>query len=108
MKVILAVGVAAVALTAMPAEARHYTNMVECTKWRHGMCVQSHRLTRHQAYRMGYRFGPNYDYTAYSALPHTYVTRYHLGPSYRYVYQNGYIYVVDPTTYAITRILNAF
>src|SRR5690242_5697164 len=106
-KVILAAGVAAVAFTAIPAEARHYSNVVQCTKWRHGMCVQSRRLTRHQAYRMGYRFGPDYEYTAYNALPRTYVTRYHLGPRYRYVYQNGYIYVVDPTTYAITRILNA-
>ena len=108
-KVMLALGVAGVALTAIPAEARpHYTNAVQCTKWRHGRCVKAHRLTRRQAYRMGYRFGPSYDYTAYSALPQTYVMRYHLAPRYRYVYQNGYIYVVDPTTYAITRILNAF
>ena len=107
-KVMLALGVAGVALTAIPAEARHYSNVVECTKWRHGMCVQSKRLTRHQAYRMGYRFGPSYSYTAYSALPRTYVRRYDLTPHYRYVYQNGYIYVVAPTTSAITRILNAF
>jgi hypothetical protein len=57
---------------------------------------------------MGHVFGPNYDYTAYNALPHPYVVRYHLNPDYRYVYNNGYIYVVDPTTYAITRILQAF
>ncbi len=109
MKAMLALGVAGVALTATPSLAGpRYTNAVQCTKWRHGMCVQSRRLTRHQAYRMGYRFGPSYGYTNYSALPQPYVTRYHLGPRYRYVYQNGYIYVVDPTTYAITRILNAF
>jgi len=109
MKLLLATGVAAVALTATPSEARHhYTNTMACTKWRHGTCVQYKRLTRHQAYRMGYRFGPTYQYTAYDALPRTYVTRYHLAPHYRYVYQNGYIYQVDPTTYAITRILNAF
>jgi hypothetical protein len=111
-KLLLAAGVVAVALTATPSEARrHYSNVVQCTKWRHGVCVQSRRLTRHQArraYRLGHVFGANYGYTAYSALPRTYVTRYHLVPRYRYVYQNGYIYVVDPTTYAITRILNAF
>ena len=45
---------------------------------------------------------------AHGALPRTYVTRYRLEPRYRYVYRDGYIYVVDPTTYAITRILNAF
>jgi hypothetical protein len=109
MKVMLALGTAAVALTATPSDARrHYTNATTCAKWRHGQCVKWKRLTRHQAYRMGYRFGPSYSYTSYSALPRTYVTRYHLAPRYRYVYQNGYIYVVDPTTYAVMRILNAF
>ena len=110
-KFLLAASVVAVALTATPSQARrHYTNMVQCTKWRHGVCVQSRRLTRHQArraYRVGYRFGPSYGYTAYGALPRTYVRRYRLTPRYRYVYTNGYIYQVDPTTYAITRILNA-
>jgi hypothetical protein len=57
---------------------------------------------------MGYVFGPSYGYTSYNALPPTYVRRYHLAPRYRYVYQNGYIYQVDPTTYAVMRILNAF
>jgi len=109
MKLMLAAGVAAVALTATPTEARkHYTNMTTCAKWRHGQCVKWKRLTRRQAYRMGYVFGPRYGYTAYDALPRTYVTRYHLAPRYRYVYQNGYIYQVDPTTYAVMRILNAF
>ena len=108
-KVMLALGAAAVALTATPSEARkHYTNATTCAKWRHGQCVKWKRLTRHQAYRMGYRFGPSYSYTSYGALPRTYVTRYHLAPRYRYVYQNGYIYQVDPTTYAVMRILNAF
>jgi len=109
MKLMLAAGVAAVALTATPTEARkHYTNVTTCAKWRHGQCVKWKRLTRRQAYRMGYVFGPRYGYTAYDALPRTYVTRYHLAPRYRYVYQNGYIYQVDPTTYAVMRILNAF
>ncbi len=109
MKLMLAVGLAAAALATTPSEARsHDTNAAECSKWRHGMCVQSRSPTRHNAYRKGYRFGPSYDYTAYGALPRTYVTRYRLEPRYRYVYRDGYIYVVDPTTYAITRILNAF
>ena len=108
-KIMLAAGVAAVALTATPSEARkHYTNITTCAKWRHGQCVKWKRLTRRQAYRMGYVFGPRYGYTSYNALPRTYVTRYHLAPRYRYVYQNGYIYQVDPTTYAVMRILNAF
>lgn len=107
-KVMLAVGLCAAALATTPSEARsHDPNASECSKWRHGVCVQSRGATRHDAYRMGYKFGPGYDYTAYSALPRTYVTRYRLEPRYRYVYQDAHIYVVDPTTYAITRILNA-
>ena len=108
-KIMLAAGVAAVALTATPSDARkHYTNITTCAKWRHGQCVKWKRLTRRQAYRRGYVFSPRYGYTAYDALPRTYVTRYHLAPRYRYVYQKGYIYQVDPTTYAVMRILNAF
>ena len=107
MKLILAAGVAAVGLTAAPAAAKPHHNRVQCTKWRHGTCIQTRRVIHRQAYRVGYRFGPRYGYTSYSALPRTYVTRYRLSPRYRYVYRDNYIYQVDPTTYAITRILNA-
>jgi hypothetical protein len=107
------VAVAAAGLAAAPAQARHYTNRVACTRWHNHRCVSWQRLTRAQvrrraAWRMGHVFGPNYGYTAYNALPHPYVVRYHLNPDYRYVYNGGYIYVVDPTTYAITRVLQAF
>ena len=56
-------------------------------------------------YRVGYVFGPDYRYTSYSAIPRTYVNRYGLTPDGRYVYTNNRVYVVDPATYAITRIL---
>ena len=39
-------------------------------------------------------------------LPHDYAVRYSLDPSGRYVYSNGYIYVVDPATYAVTRVID--
>ena len=72
-KVLLSLGAAAVALTAVPADARHYSNQVRCTKHRHGRCVAWRRLTRAQArraaaYRVGYRFGPSYAYTDIGAL----------------------------------------
>ena len=35
------------------------------------------------------------------------VSRYHLSPNNRYVYTNGYIYQVDPTTYAVQRVIDA-
>ncbi|MFL6736022.1 MAG: hypothetical protein ACJ8F4_03055 [Sphingomonas sp.] len=102
-KLLFALGIATVALAvAAPADARR-TGPVTCAKWRHGHCV-----TWRSRYAVGHRFGPRYGYTTYSALPRTYVRRYSLTPHYRYVYQNGYIYVVDPVNYAITRVLNAY
>lgn len=106
MKILFSLGaVAALALTA-PANAapqHHVTN--------HGQRVSAQRHARNAARRarfgVGHRFTRSYRYTSYNALPRTYVTRYHLSPRYRYVYTDGYIYQVDPTTYAVTRVLNA-
>ena len=110
-KALLALGAAAVAFSAAPAEARHYSNVVKCTKYRHGKCVRWNRLTRHQArqamYRVGYRFGPSYAYVPVTQLPQPIVTQYDLSPDYRYVYRDHYVYVVDPKTYAITRVIDA-
>lgn len=108
-----ALGAAAVALSAAPADAQYRHHGRQCATWRHGHCVRwmNHgyyrSMDRHNRYRVGYVFGPDYSYTEYSAIPRTYVSRYRLNPDYRYVYRNDQIYVVDPTTYAITRILNA-
>jgi hypothetical protein len=109
-KVLLALGAAAVALNANPAEARrHYTNHVACVKYRHGRCIAWHRMTRAQArragYRVGYAFGPSFGYTDFGALPQPVVTHYHLGPHFRYVNQDGYIYVVNPNTYRVVRVI---
>ena len=113
MKMVLALAGAAVVMSAVPAEARHHTKAMVCTKYRHGKCIAAHGVATRKAmvrhgtrYRTGYVFGPNYGYTSYSSLPSRYATRYHLNPDYRYVYSGNTIYVVDPTTYAITRILN--
>jgi hypothetical protein len=106
----LAIGTAAVALTAMPASAeRHYTNITKCVRYHHGRCVQWKRLTRREArragYAVGYRFGPSYSYADIGALPQPVVTRYHLGPSFRYVNQDGFVYVVNPNTYRVVRVI---
>jgi hypothetical protein len=113
---ILALAGAAVALTgaATVADARPHAKVrtTVCTKWRHGTCVRSRTVVRNARamqnarYRVGYRFGPNYSYSPYSAIPQTYVSRYNLSPNYRYVTTGNTVYVVDPTTYAVTRILN--
>ena len=120
-KTILALGAAAVALTATPALADRHDNHDNgnrhharaCAKWRHGHCVRwsNHGYTvmtaRHARYRVGYRFGPTYAYTDYGTLPQPYVTRYRLNPDARYVYRDNYIYVVNPKTYAIERVIYA-
>ena len=105
-KALLALGVAAVALSAAPADAKRY-HKATCAKWRHGHCV-AWRTSRHSAmYRVGYRFGPRYGYSTYRTLPRTYVSRYDLSPDYRYVYRDNYIYVVNPRTYAVERVIDA-
>lgn len=102
-------GALSVALLATPAAARHHYrhHARTCVRMHHGHCTAYAAVRTRHAYRVGYVFGPTYGYTAYSALPQPYVVRYHLSPDYRYVYSGNTIYVVDPATYAITRILNA-
>jgi len=107
-KAFLALGAAAVAISALPAEARHYSNTIACSGWRNGQCVAWNRLTRTQAAEVavGTVFGPNYTYYApFSTIPQTVVTQYHLEPSYKYVTADGYTYVVDPHTYAVIRVI---
>lgn len=109
MKAFLALGAAAVAFTAAPADARHYTNISKCTKYHHGRCVAWHRMTRREArregYDVGYNFGPNYSYADIASLPRPIVTRYHLRPTFRYVNENGRVYVVNPNTYRVVRVI---
>lgn len=100
MRALLAAGAAASALTAFPAEARHITGDVTCAHWRHGAC-----LAWRPRYNVGYMFGPNYSYVGVDTLPGTVVTRYHLGPRYRYVNENGYVYVVNPRSYRVMRVI---
>ena len=108
-KTLFAFGALAVALSAVPAEAKHYTNHMRCAKWHHGRCVTWKRMTVKQArragYRVGYRFGPNYAWTDYNSLPQPLVTRYHLRRDWRYVNQNGRLYVVNPHSYRVTRVV---
>jgi hypothetical protein len=102
-KIFLALSGAALALTIAPAaQSKTYT----CTKWKDGVCVSVHRVKGTPPQAVGYVFGPNYSYTTVTDLPQPVVTYYHLGTNERYVYSDGYIYVVDPTTYAITRVID--
>ena len=107
-KAFLALGAAAVALSALPANARQYSSVIACSGWRNGQCVAWNRLTKEQAAKVtvGTVFGPKYSYyVPFSSIPQTVVTQYHLSPTYRYVAADGYTYVVDPHTYAVTRVI---
>jgi hypothetical protein len=108
MKILISLAaVSVLALSAAPAAAqhrgdnRHWNN--DKDNHRGHQSNQSHR----QRWSSGYRFGPSYSYTSYNSLPPTYVSQYHLSRRYRYVYNDGYIYQVDPTTYAVTRVIQA-
>lgn len=104
MKTLLALGaLAGIGIGGGPAMAQDRTR--QCMTWRHGQCLQW--AGRRERWHVGHIFGPNYGYTDYGALPRPYVARYHLSPRYRYVSTGGTIYVVDPDTYAVRRILNA-
>ena len=102
--ILLALTGAAVALTTAPAASKTYV----CTKWDNGVCVSQHRVKGRPPFQVGYVFGPNYAYTSVTDLPAPAVTYYHLGTTERYVYNDGYIYVIDPTTYAVTRVIDTF
>ncbi len=106
--VLLALGAASV-LSAVPATARHYSHDAVCTKHENGRCVawrdMSKREAEHAAYRVGHDFGANYAYTDFSALPQRLVTRYHLRDEFRYVHSNGHVYVVNPRTYRVVRVV---
>ena len=106
-KIFTGLAVATVAVSAVPANARHYSTVIKCSGYRNGQCVAWNRLTVEQArdIGVGFVFPQTYTYTDASGLPQSVVTEYHLGPDSRYVYSNGYVYVVDPKSYAVTRVI---
>jgi hypothetical protein len=101
-KILFALSGVAVALATTPTAAQ-VTGEV-CTKYKNGACVSTHKV-RGSPYQVGYVFGPTYSYTALSDLPQPVVVQNHLSPDSRYVYSNGYLYVVDPSSYAVTQVI---
>jgi Ni/Co efflux regulator RcnB len=126
MKTILALTAAAVAFTAAPADAKHNKNdqgQSNCKQWSNGNCIATRSFGRDRAqyvhqrnsarkqarlFAMGQRVPRNYgSWTPYNQIPQTYVSQYNLNPNYRYINRGGYIYVVDPQTYAVQRVIEA-
>ncbi|WP_260482476.1 hypothetical protein [Sphingomicrobium flavum] len=59
-------------------------------------------------YEQGHRFDPRFaGYTAYDRIPYDLRRQYQLDPRSRYVYDQNYIYRVDPTTLVVTEVLRA-
>ena len=59
-------------------------------------------------YDVGYRFDRSFDgYTAYDRIPYDLRRRYDLDRNGRYVYDDNYIYRVDPTTLIVREVLRA-
>ena len=102
---------AGVAIGAVPVQAeKHYSDVMVCDKVKDGVCVTYKRLTRGAAeraaaYNVGHVFGPTYTYTDVSSIPSPVVTEYGVKPSGHYVYQDGYLYEVDPSNYTVTRVI---
>ena len=103
-KVLLAIPALALAISASPGSAKTYV----CTKWDNGVCVSTHRVKGTPPFAVGYSFGPSYAYTNVTDIPQPVVTYYKLGTDHRYVYNDGYLYEVDPTTYAVTQVIDTW
>jgi hypothetical protein len=103
-KILLTMSGLALALSATAAPAKTFV----CTKWDNGVCVSMHRVKGTPPYAVGYVFGPNYSYTTTTDIPQPVTTYYKLGSDKRYVYNDGYLYEVDPTTYAVTQVIDTY
>jgi hypothetical protein len=59
-------------------------------------------------YGVGYRFDRGFSgWTPYNQIPYDIRNQYGLNPSGRYIYDQNYIYQVDPATYVVSRVLDA-
>jgi hypothetical protein len=102
-KAFLAVAGVALAVSAAPTIAKDFV----CTKWVDGICTSAHRVRgTPPGHKVGYVFGPDYSYTTVTDMPDPVVTHYKLSSDERYVYDDGYVYVVDPSSYAVTRVID--
>jgi len=72
---------------------------------KHNGCMppgQARKLARGERWRSGY--GSAY---SYGQIPYDLRRRYDLEPRYRYYYDNGYLYAVNPRTMLIQQVISA-
>ena len=73
---------------------------------KHNGCMPPGQAAR--LFREGQRVPTRYGYyTPYNNIPMQYRNQYSLDPNYRYIYRNNNIYVVDPRTSLVQRIISA-
>ena len=106
----ISIAVTAVALAAVPAAAKPKDPaQLGCTQMQNGQCAAWAELTPKQAraVRMNDVFGANYPYyLKVTDLPEDTVREYNLDPRSRYIATtDGYIFVVDPNDYEVTRVI---
>jgi hypothetical protein len=59
-------------------------------------------------YGVGHRFDRGFNrWTPYNQIPYDIRDRYDLNPYGRYIDDQNYVYPVDPTTYVVSRVLDA-
>lgn len=59
-------------------------------------------------FRVGQRFNLGYGTRyGYGQIPYSVRNRYDLNPRYRYYYDNGYLYQVDPRTLLVQQVISA-
>ena len=103
-------GLSAIALAAVPAAAKPKDlAQLGCTQVQNGQCTAWAELTDRQAsaIRMNDVFGPNYPYyLKVTDLPEDSVREYDLDTRSRYIAtSSGYIFVIDPNGYQVTRVI---
>jgi hypothetical protein len=72
---------------------------------KHNGCMppgQARKLARGQRWQNSY--GTRY---SYGQIPYSLRNRYDLNPNYRYYYDNGYLYQVDPRTLLVQQVISA-
>ncbi|WP_423140889.1 hypothetical protein ACOYW6_08450 [Parablastomonas sp. CN1-191] len=110
---ILAAGTA-LAMAATPALADHHRGGDRNWSGRHcppGLAKKHNGCmppgqARKMYYNRGERVPSDWRYVQYNTLPSSYRDRYRYNDSYRYYYNDGRVYAVDPTTRLIQTVIN--
>ena len=112
---ILAAGTA-LALVATPALAKHgggdrhwsgdswNRNCPPGLAKKHNGCMPPGQAKKY--YSRGERIPRDWRYVQYNSLPDSYRNRYRYNDDYRYYYNDGRVYAVDPTTLLIQSVIN--